>query len=255
MNQTVSIKAGIAVCSLFWAVTEGTAREEFRQFPGRSLSAAFQCRNAEGEAVEFQKLLTSNVPVILVPGFFRCEHSCEDVRKGLAMAFRQSRLEPGKDVRLIFLSLNAAEPISLARTKQREWLEMYGGGTGRQGVQFVTGPDWNMAALARQIGFEYRYDKASGEYKHPAGCVVLTPQGKISRYVMGVNFSPRELEAAVETASGGRVGETMGSSGIICPEGTWWARMARSLIQIAGIGLIGGLLYSMVQGRRNLQKG
>src|SRR5207245_866075 len=71
---------------------------------------------------------------------------------------------------------------------------------------FLTGGDTAILALADSLGFRYRYDKESEQYEHPAVSMVLGPDGRISRYLYGVEFSPRELRLAVVEASQGKVG-------------------------------------------------
>ena len=196
----------------------------------------------------------AEMPVILVPGLYRCEKVCREVRERLAQSLRDVPLVMGRDYRVIFFSVNPLESPAVARQRKQEWLNRFGAGQGRAGVHFLQGDAAGLASLARQVGFEYQFNRTSGDYRHPAGCVVLARGGKISRYLTGTRFHPRELELALRTAAAGKISREEKTSGVLCPDGSWGAQLIRYLVQLFGAGMIAVLLYSMIQGRRNLQQ-
>ncbi len=249
-RMVCSMIAAFAACS----AETGWAGVEFRQHLGRQLSVQHRLVDEDGARFDLSKAV-AETEVILVPGLFRCDKVCREVRERLAESLKKVPLTVGKDYRIIFFSVNPAEPRAAARQRKQEWLNRFGTGEARSAVHFLLGDEAGVAALARQVGFGYRIDQASGEYRHPAGCVVLTRERRISRYLLGTRFPPHELELALRTAASGRVGREELTAGVLCPDGSWGSQIVRYTVRILGIGLIVGLLYSMVQGRRNLQGG
>jgi protein SCO1/2 len=129
-------------------------------------------------------------PVVLVLGYLGCVNLCGTTLNGVSEALRETKLVPERDYRALFVSI---DPRDEKAPRER-----------RPGWHFVTGAA-NAWKVASAVGFRYRYEEASGQFAHPAGFVVLTPQGRIARYFEGVRFDDVELKNAITDARQGQV--------------------------------------------------
>lgn len=133
------------------------------------------------------------VPVVLVLGYMGCVNLCGTTLAGVDEALRDTRLVAERDYRALFVSIDPRD--EKARPERRP------------GWHFLTGAA-AAARVARTVGFRYRFEKESGQFAHPAGFVVLTPEGKVAQYFEGVRFDPGRLK---ETLLAAKRGETQSS--------------------------------------------
>jgi len=140
-------------------------------------------------------------PVVLVLGYEGCVNLCGTTLDGVSLALRDTRLSAGRDYSALFVSVDPRD-----ETAPREQ---------RAGWHFLTGAE-PAAALAKIVGFRYYYDADSGQFAHPAGFVVLTPQGQVARYFMGVRFDPQALRRAIDEAARGQTQGTFERVLLLC---------------------------------------
>jgi protein SCO1/2 len=100
---------------------------------------------------------------------------------------------------VVTISIDPTETFDLAQRKRASYLETYG--RPAAGWHFLTDDHGNVKKLADQVGYHYRYDASQAQYAHPAVVMILTPEGKVSRYLYGIKFSPRDLRLALTEAS------------------------------------------------------
>jgi protein SCO1/2 len=154
--------------------------------------------------------LTREKPLLLVLAYERCPMLCGLVLHGAADAVRGLEgLRLGEDFRAVTISFDPEEDARAARQKQETLLSQIGS-PGRTSLwPFLRGGEAEIAALTGSLGFYYYRDPVSGELAHPAVLVVLSPGGKVSRYLHGVAFTPRDLKLALVEASEGRSGSAL----------------------------------------------
>ena len=145
-------------------------------------------------------------PVILTLNYYQCPMLCTLELNGLVSALRTLSLEPGRDFRMVTVSINPKEGPELAAQKKAVYVKDYARAGASSGWHFLTGEESSIQELARRVGFRYSFDAASGQYAHAAGIVLLTPSGRISRYFYGVDFPPRDLRLALVESSEGKIG-------------------------------------------------
>jgi protein SCO1/2 len=116
------------------------------------------------------------------------------------------------------VSINPNETPQLAAQKRANTIESYhrGQDTPDRGWHFLTGKEDQIQALASQVGFKYRYDESEKQYIHAAALFVLTPEGKISRYLYGISFQPKDLRFSLAEASHGKIGSVMDQVLLFC---------------------------------------
>jgi protein SCO1/2 len=123
------------------------------------------------------------------------------------------------------------------------------------GWHFLSGPPESIAQLTKAVGFNYVWDEPTKQFAHAAGVMVLTPDGRVSKYFYGVEYSPRDLRFGIVEASAGRVGTPVDSLLLYCyhydPTTGTYGLIAMRAVQAGGLVLIAGMLtFWMVQWRR-----
>lgn len=177
----------------------------FRQHPGAQLPLEAQIVDAAGRQVTLASALGGK-PAVVVLEYLRCKNLCGLVLRGAVHAMAKSGLEPGRDLNLVAVSIDPRETPQDAAAAQAMYARLFPDPTAAAtGVRFFTGAPDQVRSIAAAIGFPYRYDKQSDQFLHPAGFVVTTPTGKISRYMLGLSPDSSLLRKAVAEAGADRV--------------------------------------------------
>lgn len=162
--------------------------------------------DSAGKPVALGDLLDGKRPVVLTMGYYDCPALCSLVLRGQIAALKHTRLSLGPDYRTVTVSIDPEERPSLAAERKHGYLQSMDRLDAAADWAFLVGENAAIATLAESIGFGFRKDPTSGEYAHAAVVVVLTPDGRVSRYLYGIDFNPRDLRLAMVEASGGKVG-------------------------------------------------
>ncbi len=155
-------------------------------------------------------------PVVLVMAYFRCPMLCTQVLNGLVEGLRESELTIGKDFRVVTISFDPSDSPRMAAAKKANYVRAYADPRAAADWHFLTGSKESIDRVARAIGFRYAYDEASDQYAHAAGIVVLTPEGKISRYFYDVHYPGRDLRLGLVEASQNRIGTAIDQVLLFC---------------------------------------
>ncbi len=145
-------------------------------------------------------------PVILSFVYYDCPMLCTMVLNGLVRGLRPVSLNPGSDFEIVTVSFDSKETAPLAESKKRVYLNSYRRPSAAQGWHFLTGDEPSIRALTRAAGFNYRWDESGGQFAHASGIMILTPDGRMSRYFYGIEFSGRDLRLGLIDASAGKIG-------------------------------------------------
>lgn len=162
-------------------------------------------RDEVGKAVHLGDYFGTR-PVILTLNYFECPNLCTLVLSGLGAGLRSVSLHMGQAFDVVSVSIDPREQPDLAAAKKATYLARYGRPGDEAGWHFLTGEQGSITQLARAVGFRYAYDARQDQFAHPAGIVILTPQGKIARYFYGIEFAPRDLRLGLVEASAGKIG-------------------------------------------------
>jgi len=185
-------------------------------------------------------------PVILVLAYYRCPRLCSLVLNDLAAALRKLEYEVGDQFEVITVSIDPRETPELAAAKKASYVEYCGRPGARTGWHFLTGQDASIKPLAAAAGFRYAYDAERDQFAHASGILVLTPQGRISRYFYGVQYAPRDLQFGLEDASSGKIGSPVARSlRLLCfgydPVSGKYTLLTLRLVRAAGAATLGVL--------------
>jgi protein SCO1/2 len=197
-------------------------------------------------------------PVILSLAYYDCPMLCTLVVNGLIRTLRTLSFSAGNEFTVLTISFNPADTAKMAATKKQTSLQSYNRAGAEAGWHFLTGDEVTLQQLTQAVGFRYRYDTERKEYAHASGIMVLTPEGRISRYFYGVEYAPRDVRFGLIEAASGKIGSPVDQLLLLCyhydpATGKYGIVITRSL-QLAGavtvIGIGGFIVLSLRRDRR-----
>jgi protein SCO1/2 len=214
------------------------SRVTLEQHPGLQLSRDLVFRDENAQQFRFGTLAAKQ-PTVLVPGYYRCPMLCPLINDGLIQALQDLRASVGRDFQVVDFSIDPGDTPADAARKKSEYLRRYGRKDASEGWHCIVGDQRSIARLADEIGFRYAYDPETKQYAHPSGVIVLTPEGKISRYIFGATFDARELRDALIAARDGESRPTLSKLFLLCyhynPITGKYGSLIMSIVRIAGI--------------------
>jgi protein SCO1/2 len=199
-------------------------------------------------------------PVILAPVYFQCPMLCTQILSGLVSALKPLNLTPGDEFDVIAFSFDPAEKPPMASAKKKNYVKRYGRPESEPGWHFLTGGEGGIRALMDQIGFRYAWDDRSRQWAHASTLVLLTPDGKISRYLYGVDYAPRDLKFGLMEASQGKIGNPVEQVLLFCyhydpSTGKYTPLALFSMRTLAGAMVLGLGTFLVVMFRRDAREG
>jgi len=155
-------------------------------------------------------------PVILVLAYYRCPMLCTEVLNGLVRALLNVPFDVGKEFNVLTVSFDHRETPALAAAKKKTYLERYGRPGAENGWHFLTGEEDSIKRLTQAVGFQYSYDAKNDQFAHASGIMVLTPEGKISRYFYDINYPARDVRLGLVEASENKIGSPVDQVLLFC---------------------------------------
>jgi protein SCO1/2 len=162
-----------------------------------------------GREVALGSYFVKDRPVILTLNYYSCPMLCTLILNGLTDALQEIPWQPGRQFEIVTVSFDPTETSTLARLKKKSYLEAYGRAGAGEGWHFLTGEESSIRTLTDAVGFQYKWDDEQKQFAHAAAVFILTPDGRISRYLYGVLFEPKDLRLALLEASSGKIGSPM----------------------------------------------
>lgn len=179
-------------------------------------------------------------PVVLALAYYECPMLCTLVLNGLVSSLRGMNLEPGKDFDILTVSFDAREKPELAAAKKKTYLENYRREGAAEAWHFLTGEQPAIDRLTEAVGFRYKFQQDTGQFAHAAAIMVLTPGGRLARYLYGVEYAPRDLRLALVEAGRGKIGTAVDQLLLFCYQ--YDASMGRYTPMVFGVVRVAGLL-------------
>jgi protein SCO1 len=162
-------------------------------------------RDETGQTVALRQYFGEK-PVVLSLVYYNCPMLCTQVLNGLTRSLKTVSMDMGKQYEVISVSIDPSERPVLAEAKHAMYTGIYGRPGAAEGWHFLTGDEPQIKQLASAVGFRYAYDLESKQFAHASGIVILTPQGKISRYFYGIEYPERDMRLGLVEASNGKIG-------------------------------------------------
>jgi protein SCO1/2 len=155
-------------------------------------------------------------PVVVTLAYYGCPMLCTLSLNGLASALKTLSFDAGREFDVVTISFEPKETPQQAASAKKTYVERYGRPGAAGGWHFLTGKPAAIDAITRAVGFRFAWDEQTNQYAHPAGIVVATPEGRIARYLYGVEYAPKDLRFALVEASSGRVGNPVDQLLLYC---------------------------------------
>ena len=171
--------------------------------------------NEDGDSVRLGDLIGDR-PVVLALVYYECPMLCTLVLNGLTSAMKALAFTVGDEYDVIAVSFDPREGPELAAAKKAAYLDRYERQGASSGWHFLTGSRESIEALTEAVGFSYSYDADNDVFAHAAGVQVLTPKGRIARYLMGVEYAPRDLRLSLVEAAEERLGSVVDQVLLYC---------------------------------------
>lgn len=169
-----------------------------------------------GKEVALRGYFHKDRPVVLQLSYFGCPMLCSLVSNGLVESLNNLTLTMGKDFEVINLSFDPNEAATLAARKKQSFLGAYNRPAGAEAWHFLTGKPGAIKAITEAVGFKYKWVENVHQFSHPAALILLTPDGKVSRYLYGVNYEAKTLRLSLVEASEGKVGSSVDKFLLTC---------------------------------------
>jgi protein SCO1 len=223
----------------------------FDQRLGEAVPPDVALRDEAGRPVALGDYLGRR-PVVLALVYYDCPMLCTLTLNGLASALSTLSFDVGREFEVVTVSFDPREGPELARAKKVRYLERYARPGAAAGWHFLTGAEAELKRLTAAVGFRYAWDARTKQFAHPAGVVVLTPQGRISRYLYGVEYAPKDVKLAVMESSAGRIGTAVDQVLLFCyqynPQTGRYGAMVLRLVRVGAVLTLialGGLIFAL----------
>lgn len=187
----------------------------FEQKLDQQLPLDLTFRDSGGQTVRLREYF-GRKPVLLNFVYYRCRDLCPLLSDGLVRALRPLSFDIGKEFDVVTVSFDPSDTAEAAARAKDEYLKKYRRSGAGDGWHVLIGSPTAISQLAGAAGFRYTYDDKKNEFAHATGIVVVTPQGKISRYYYGIEFSPRDLRLGLIEAAAGKIGSPIDQLLLFC---------------------------------------
>jgi protein SCO1/2 len=200
-------------------------------------------------------------PVVLTLVYYDCPGLCGVTMQDMAAALKRVSLTPGKDYDVVIVSIDPKETPSLAAAKKSSIGKEFNRAGFNAGWHFLTGTQESISRLAAAVGFRYHWDERSKQFVHATGIMVVTPEGKLSRYFFGVQYTAPDVRLALVEASHHKIGSPVDYFVLYCcpydPATGRYTLAILSVLKIAGyltmLGL-GALIFYLIRGNPKQNK-
>ena len=175
---------------------------------GESLPLTAEFKDESGQAVQLGKFFNNGRPVILALVYYECPMLCNQVLNGLTGSLKGITFNAGKEFDVVAVSFDAREndKPGLAQNKKASYIERYGRPGTEQGWHFLTGSQASIDAITNAAGFKYKWDDKSNQFAHASAVMVVTPEGKLSRYLYGIDYAAKDLKLGLIESAENRIG-------------------------------------------------
>lgn len=228
---------------------------------GDQLPLDIEFKDENGNVVKLGSFFNKGRPVILALVYYECPMLCNEVLNGLTGSLKGIAFAAGKDFDVVAISFDAREneKPDLAKNKKASYTDRYGKPGTEDGWHFLTGTQGSIDAVTNAAGFNYRWDEKSNQFAHAGGIMVVTPQGKMSRYLYGIDYAPKDVKFALMESAENKVGNPAEQLLLYCyhydPATGKYGFAILRVLRMAGVATVIGLgAMIFVFWRRNKSK-
>ncbi len=193
-------------------------------------------------------------PVVLALVYYGCPMLCNQVEMGVVGTLKMLSLTPGRDYEVVFVSFDPRENPPMAAQKKEAAMSHYGRRETASGWHFLTGSKESIEALTKAANFRYSFDTRANIFAHASGIMLLTPDGRISRYFYGVEYPSRDVRLGLVDASAGKIGTLIDRLLLYCfeynPESARYSATILKIVRLGGLLTIFAIVAGIVIFRR-----
>src|SRR3984957_19469246 len=206
-------------------------------------------RDEAGRDVQLREYFTGK-PVLLALVYYGCPMLCNQTEQGVVGALRMLSFNPGRDYEVVFVSFDPRESPDMAAQKKESAMTHFRRPETASGWHFLTGSTEAIDALTKGANFRYSFDPKSNLFAHASGILLLTPDGRISRYFYGVEYPARDVRLGLVDASAGKIGTPVDRALLFCyrydPASARYSASILKIIRLGGVltmlALVAGIL-------------
>jgi protein SCO1 len=221
------------------AAPPDTAGLGFEQRPGQQLPLDAAVRESDGRSSTLGQALGRGMPAVLALGYYDCPSLCGMVRDDMLSALDTAGLKAGQDYDLVFLSIDPHETPAQAAAAKAQDLGRYPTPGADRSWHYLTAPPDAIGRIEQAAGYHSRFDAKLKQFLHPAGLVVVSPDGRVSSYLLGIGYQPGAIRVALRQAAAGTIGQLASPVLLLCfhydPTTGRYSLAILKLLQIAGI--------------------
>lgn len=217
-------------------------------------------RDESGKIIRLRDFFNHGKPVLLNFMYYRCPMLCPMVMEGLSSGLTELKFDAGNQFDVITVSIDPRDMPKDAALKKDMYIKRYGRLNAAGGWHFLTGHDTVIHQLTSAVGFQYAYDPARDQFAHGTGVVVLTPGGRVSRYIYGFEYKARDLRLALVEASSNKIGSPVDQILLLCfhydPATGKYSREAMNFVRAGGVATVlslAGFVIIMIRKERRSQ--
>lgn len=199
-----------------------------------------------GQTVALKDYFGKGRPVVLNLVYYSCPMLCGMVLQGVVASLKQVPYTAGQEIEVVTISFDPKETAALAAAKKNSIMQDYTRPGADKGWHVLVDKDGNAQKLAEQVGFRFKWDDETKQFAHPSVTMILTPEGRMSRYLPGIDYAQRDMRLALAEASQGKIGTISDRFMLYCYK---YDPAARSYVMAATNTMkLGGLLIVLVLG-------
>lgn len=185
------------------------------------------------------RLYSGKKPVVLAFVYFTCPMLCNQVEQALTGTLKMISFAPGRDYEMVFISFDPNDTPDAALKKKHEALSRFARPATEAGWHFLTGTRESIDAVTKAADFRFSYDEKTKLFGHPSGILLLTPDGRISRYFFGVDYPPSNVRLGLVDASAGKIGTPVDHLLLFCyqydPTKARYSATVLTVIRMGGV--------------------
>ena len=225
------------------------------QLLNQQLPLTLSFRDETGKTVQLGDYFGEK-PVILSFAYYDCPMLCTLVINGLIRTLRTLSFSAGTEFNIVTVSFNPKDTPPMAAIKRQTSLQSYSRKGAENGWHFLTGDEKTIQQLTQAVGFRYAYDENTQQYQHPSGIMILTPDGKLSRYFYGIEYAPRDVRLGLIEASAGKIGSPVDQVLLLCfhydPTTGKYGLVITRALQLGGLATMLALgVFMLISSRRD----
>jgi protein SCO1/2 len=248
--QAVPDNTGPAATNLPTILQNVTFRPELNaQMP---LETAFT--DESGKSVQLAEYFHRQKPVLLAFVYYGCPMLCTQLEQGVVGSLRMLSFNPGRDYDVVFVSFDDRDTTEMAAEKKKASLDHFRRPETAAGWHFLTASKESIASITNAANFRFNYDTKNNLFAHASGIMLLTPDGRISRYFYGVEFPGRDLRLGLVDASQGKIGTPVDKMLLFCfqydPSTARYSATILGVMRLMAVATVAGLLLLILIFRR-----